>query len=399
MALQTGIFNINTGNPAELNKLSFAQRILRLYPNGSAPLYALTASAGKSTALSSTHGYFSKTLSFINITLAAGVLIGATSIVVPSTAGIVVGTVLFNPRTRENVRVTAIPDGVTLTVTRAFGRIVAAAMNIADKLIQIGSAFEEGSARPAAKRLSTEYIPNFTQIFRNAWALTDTARASLANQGIDNIAESARDCTMFHSIDMETAMIWGQAKMDTTGQTPIHATQGLIDAMEQYCPGNTNTALATTTFQQLITMLEPAFKYSTDLGNPNERVAFCGSTAMKVLHEIGRLSGVVEIYGTDTDFGMRFSSFKFYKGVVHLKEHPLFNDLGASGSMLVIDPAAVKLAFLGNRDAKVEEYGKDMKILNGSGADAVGGSLTSELAVELVNPYSCAYIDGLTAAA
>lgn len=397
MALQTGIFNASL-NPAELNQRSFAATILKLYPNGSAPMFAMTSQAGKATAKSATHGYFSKTMAFITLTLAAGVLIGDSSITVPTTAGMAAGMVLFNPRTRENVRITAVTNGTSIAVTRGFGRIAAAAMNIGDTLFQIGTAYEEGSNRPAARRLTTTYVPNFTQIFRNAWALTDTARASLAENGYNNMAENRADCGLFQSVDIETAIIWGQPKMDTSGATPIHATQGVVDAMEQYCPGNINVAGSTTTYDQLVAMVEPAFLYSTNVGNATERIGYADSVAMKVLTNIGRLYGDVNISQTETSFGMKFTSFNFYKGTIHLKEHPLLNGLGRSGTLLVVDPAAIKLAYLAGRDTKSEEYGTGGKIVE-SGVDAVGGSLTTEAAVELINPYSCALVEGLTAAA
>lgn len=397
MAITTGIFN-TTLNPAELNTRSFAETITRLFPNGSAPLFGMTAMSKKSKAKSSTHGYFSKTMSFIVQVLAVGVTIGATSIVVPSSAGMTPGMVLFNPRTRENVLITGITNSTTIAVTRAFGRVAAAAMNTTDELFQIGTAFAEGSNRPAARRLATVYVPNYTQIFRDAWALTDTARASYSEAGYDNVGEDRRECALFHSQNVETAIIWGQPKMDTSGSTPVHATQGIIDAMEQYCPQNTNTAGGTTTFDQLVTMVEPAFAFSTDMGSPNERVAVGDARAIKVLHDIGRKYGVVEITQTETSFGMKFSSFNFYKGTIHVKEHPLLNGLNRQGMLLMLDPAALRLAYLDGRDTKSEEYGSNGKILE-NGIDGVGGSLTTEAAVELVNPYSCALIEGLTAAA
>lgn len=397
MSIVSGLFNASL-NPAELNMRSFASHILRLFPNGSAPIFALTSQSGKSKAVSSTHGYFSKTMSFHVITLAAGVLIGADVITVPATAGMVAGMVLFNSRTRENVRVTGINSATELAVTRGFGRVAAAAMNVADVLIQVGTAYEEGSSRPTARRLSTTYVPNYTQIFRNAWALTDTARASLSEMGYSNIAEDRKDCAMFHSVDIESAIIWGQPKMDTTGATPIHATQGVLDAMEQYCPANTNAAAATTTFEQLVTLVEPAFLYSTDMSNPTDRVAFCDSTAMKVLNQIGKLSGQVQIQTSQTSFGMRFSTFNFYKGSIKLIEHPLLNGLQQSGTMLVMDMPALKLAYMEGRDAKPEEYGNNGKLVEG-GVDAVGGSQLSECAVELINPFACAVVTGLTAGA
>lgn len=398
MGLATGVFNANTGNPAELNARSFAAQILRRFPNGSAPMFALTSQTGRSRAKASTHSYFSKTMTFIVITLAAGVLIGDASITVPTTVGITVGMTFYNRRTTEVVRVTGITSGTVIAVTRAFGRVAAAAMNIGDVLVNIGSAFEEGSNRPVARRLTTTYVPNYTQIFRNAWALTDTARASYAEMGISNIAENRNDCGMFHSVDIESAMIWGQPKMDTTGTTPIHATQGILDALEQYAPENTNTAGATTSFDQLVALMEPAFKYSTNIGNAKERVAFGDAQAVKVLNAIGRKSGQIQMMTSQTQFGMKYTSFQFYKGTVDIIEHPMMNELAAPGSLLTMDMPALKLAYMDGRDTVPEEYGVGAgKKTDPTGLDSTGGSLTTELAVELINPFSCCWIDGLTA--
>ena len=399
MALISGIFNTNL-NPAELNAKSFAGTILRLFPNGSAPLFALTSQAGKSKAKASTHGYFSKTLTFVKTTASAADAAGVTNLSVASSAGITVSMVLMTTRTRENYRVTAIPDATHVTVTRAFGRVVAAANIIGDNLICVGTAFMEGSDRPVARQLSTVYIPNYTQIFRNAWGLTDTARASLAEMGYSNIAESRKDCSMFHSIDAESAILFGQPKMDTSGSQPLHATQGIIDAIYQYAPNNVNAAGPTTNYDQLVALVEEAWTYSTDASNPKMRAGFCDSTGMKVMHQIARLSGEVEIMQSETSFGMQFTKFKFYKGEINLIEHPLMNALqtAATGTLLVMDLPALKLAYMDGRDTIAEEYNINGKVIP-NGTDGVGGSLTSEFAVELINPYSCVYVTGLTAGA
>jgi len=397
MALATGLFNANL-NPAELNMRSFAANILRLFPNGSAPLFAMSSQSGKASAKSTTHGYFSKTMTFISQSPTAQVLVGGTTILVTSTAGMVEGMVLFNRTTRENVRITDVVSAVELTVTRAFGRVAAVQMETTETLIAVGTAYEEGSVRPTPRRLTTVYVPNYTQIFRNAWALTDSARASMAEAGISNIQENRQDCSLFHAADAEAAILYGQPKMDTTGTSPIHATQGIIDAIEQYAPANTNTAASTTTFAQLVALVEPAFQYSTDMSNPKERVIFGDSQAIKVINDIGRLSGVVQIMNKQTNFGMNFTQFGFYKGTVNLIEHPLMNGMGATGLAVVMDMAALKLAYLEGRDTKLEEYGTGGKIVE-SGVDSVGGSLTTEFAVELTNPFSCAVIYGLTAGA
>lgn len=396
MALLTGVFNTSQ-NPAELNARSFSDTILRLFPNGSAPIFALASKAGKKIAKSSTHGYFSKTMTFVTTTSTAGDTNVATTLTVGSTTGMVANMVLHNTRTRENYRIVSVPaGGVTVVVTRAFGRVTAAALNAADKILQVGTAFDENSLRPASRQLATTYIPNYTQIFRNAWGLSDTARASLSEIGYSNVAESRRDCALFHSVDIESAILFGQPKMDTSGAMPVHSTQGIIDAIYQYAPANINAAGATTTYSQLVALVEEFFNYSTDIGNNGERIAFCDRLAMKVITDVGRKSGQIQIMQSETGFGMKFTSFKMYQGTLNLVQHPLMNGLDPTGgNMLVVDMAAIKLAYMAGRDAVPEEYGVGMKAVE-LGTDGVGGSLTSELAVELINPYSCGYVTGLT---
>ena len=144
--------------------------------------------------------------------------------------------------------------------------------------------------------------------------------------------------------------------------------------------------------------MEPAFQYSVNIGNPKERIAFGDATAIRVMNHMGRLNGQITMTNSETRFGMKYTSFQFYKGTINLVEHPLMNGLGTVGQLLVMDMAALKLAYMDGRDTLPEEYGAGDK--HGStGVDAVGGSLTTECAVELVSPFSCAVITNLTAGA
>lgn len=396
--VNTGVFN-TTFNPAELNKRSFNATVLRLFPGGAAPLFGLTSQTGKSRAVSSTHGYFAKTFSFTSLTTHATLILAATTaITVVSTLGIVPGMLFHVPLTREVVRVASVTSATVIETIRGVGRIAAADIPLSTTISCIGTSHAEGSARPTARSIPTVYVPNFTQIFRNAWAVTETARASMVEAGEGNVAESKRDCMLFHATDIETATFLGQAKMDVAGAQPIHTTQGVIDAVYEHAPAvNVQTLGATTTLSQLETALAPGFEFNTDLGNAGERVAFVDSTALKVMNQIGRLNGQVELLSEQTTFGLRFSTFKFYKGIVRLIEHPMFNSLAAfGGTMVTVDLPAIKLAYMDGRDAVREEY---TGTTNNSGVDAVGGTLTSELAVETVNPSSCQVVTGFTAGA
>lgn len=402
MGFYSSVFN-TTINPTELNKRSFAATLLRLYPDGAAPIFALTGMLGRSKAVSSTHGYFTKTLAFAYVTInqtsgsTNGYNPSNTTFEVADSTSVIAGMVLYNPTTKENMRISSVTDATHIVVTRAFGRVAAAAISGTQKLVAIGSAYAEGSARPTARGLTTVYVANYTQIFRNAWALTGSARASATEMGFTNIQESRKDCAMLHSVEIESALIFGQPKMDTSGSQPLHATQGIVDATEQYASGNIHTASATTSLSTMIGYLEGAWTYSHDLGDSKQRVAYCGATAMKVFNEIARKNGTVQILPQQNTFGFRFTKFDFYKGAINLVEHPLLNGIQSMGGMcLGVDMPAIKLAYMDGRDTRPEEYGGTGNN-NANGVDAEGGSLTTEFAMEDLNPNGNFVIYGMTA--
>ncbi len=404
-----GAFNANglfytTYNPTQLNQRSFSNMILRLFPNGSAPLFALTGEAGRKRAKASEHGYFTKHFAVVRPKIDGAIaVVGTTTIVLDSTVGIVPGMVFQVPSTRENIRVLTVVDATDITVQRSFGSVTGSDIDDNEDLILVGNAQTEASLRPTERSMSAAYVPNYTSIVRNAWALSDTARASLAEAGYNNVAENKMDCMLFHSTDIETQMIWGQPvapAVDATSGKLIHSTQGFIDAMNDYAPGNINTAAATTNYSELVALVDPAFAQSTskDAMGRKERVAFCDNKAMQVLHDIGMNTHEVNMTIESTSFGMEFTNFRTYRGTLRLLEHPILTEMGngTTGTMLILDLPTVGVAYLDGRDVKKEEYDGSGDSTD-NGIDAVGGSLTSEFATEFHSPPTCAIVNGLTA--
>ncbi len=397
MTIATGMFN-HYMNPEQLRMKSFASSIARIFPDGTAPLFALTGQAGRATAKDIKHGYFSKTWEFKSASIAAAAA-GATTLTMftgSNTSGIVAKQIFMNTRTRENVRIDSVNSSTEVGVTRSFGTVAAAAILDTDRWVHIGTAHEQGSARPAARSIQTLWFENYTQIFRNAWALTDTARASLAEAGWKNPAENKRDCSMFHAQDIEATMLFGQKSIDTTGSTPLTTTQGIVDAIHEYAPDNVTTANATTNYDELEDMLTPCFKFNTSASSTKDRVLFTGSTGNKVLNQIGRNHAQAQMTLDQTQMGQTFTTIKTFKGRVHIIEHPMLNGLGYEDIAIVLDLAAIKLAYMSGRDTKPEEYGVGGSAEAKQGIDAMGGSLTSEAAVEFIAPYTCGIINGLT---
>lgn len=399
--MATGMINFSTVNgTTDFVKKSFAGMITRLMPNGSAPLFGLTSMLKDETAVQVEHGFFTKTMIFPSVNLDAAVADGvATTFTVASTANIVPGMILRAQSTGECVIVNTVPSSTSITVTRGVGTVAAAAIANDVNLYQVGNAFEEGSTRPSAVSIQAVRVTNLTQIFRNSWALTDTARATQVIAGDTNVAESRAECAAFHAVDIEKSLFFGQKFSGTRNSQPFRTMDGLINQVTINAAANVNTAAATTNYTQLEALLDLCFNTVTDPKVANERVLFCGGAAKRVLNNIGRLNGTYQLVDGQTSYGLQFSSFKTSRGTFRMIEHPLFNSNTDWAKMAVaVDLSSFNLAYLGDRKTVSSEYGTSGQAIE-NGIDAVGGSLTTELTCLVKNPAANAVIYGLTAAA
>ena len=405
--MSAGMFNTSQFT-TDLEKPSFAQMITRLMPNGTAPLFGLTSMLSSESAVQTEHGFFTKTMLFPEMTMSAIALAAATTFPVVTTANILPGMIMRVTSTGENVLVESILSATDVKVARSVGSVAAADTLIADTLYQVGNAFEESSTRPTAQNIIPVRITNLTQIFRNTWAISESARATQVIAGETNVAESRQDCAAFHAADIEKAIFFGQKSESTRNGQPFRTMDGLISIVGTagYYPpsylGSTNifTAGATTTWTQLEAMLDPIFDQVTDPKGSNERVMFVGGSAKLVLNNIGRLNGTYQLVDGQTNWGLQFSTLTTARGKLRLIEHPLFNSNATWSKMAVpVDLPTFRLAYLGDRKTQNKEFNTTGNQAQDNGIDAVGGTLTTELTAVVKNPPANAVIYNLTAAA
>jgi hypothetical protein len=404
--MSAGIFS--TGQlTQDLAKKSFASMITRLMPNGTAPLFGLTSMLPSDTAMQTEHGFFTKTMLFPQLTVsAAGQTAADTTFTVTSTTNVLPGMLMRVDTTGENVLVNSVMSGTQVSVQRGVGTVAAQAIAASVSLFQVGSAFEEGSIRPQSLIINPVRITNYTQIFRNTWAITDSVRATMMIAGETNVAESRQDCAAFHAADIEKGIFFGQKSSGTRNGQPFHTMDGLINIVgnlsyypSYYASVNVNTAGSTTNYTQLEGFLDPVFNQATDPKVANERVLFVGGSAKRVINNIGRLNGTYQIVDGQTSYGLQFSTFKTARGTFRMIEHPLFNSNTSWSKMAVaVDLSTFRLAYLGDRKTQNKEFNNDADA-NDNGIDAVGGTLTTELTTVVKNPPANSIIYNLTAAA
>lgn len=405
----SGIFN--TGNFAtDLAKKSFAAMITRLMPNGTAPLFGLTSMLSDETAAAVEHGFFTKTMIFPEgkINLGAGYSSTATTLILDSTTNLLPGMIMRIERTGENIIINTVASATSITVTRGVGTVAAAAIDDNDDLYQVGNAFEEASYRPTAQNVVPVRITNYTQIFRNTWAISGSAAATEVIAGGSTDAESRQDCAALHAADIEKAIFFGQKSQGTRNGQPFRTMDGLIAIVgtASYYPasygGSTNvfTAGGTTNWTQLEGFLDPVFDQATDPKVANERVLFVGGAAKLVLNNIGRLNGTYQLVDGQTNWGLQFSTLTTSRGKFRIIEHPLFNTNATWSKMAVaVDLSTFNLAYLKGRKTQNKEFNTKGEQAQDNGIDAEGGTLTTELTTIVKNPPANAVIYNLTAAA
>lgn len=396
-----GIFNTSQLT-TDLAKKSFPGMITRLMPNGNAPLFALTSYLESETAVQVEHGFFTKTIVFPSVVLAVAVANATDNVfTVVSTANILPNMILESDSTREQLIVDAVLSDTSIRVTRGAGVVAAAAINNSVALFQVGNASEESSLRPNALVINPVRVTNLTQIIRNTWAVSGTMRATMVIAGDTNVTESKQDCAALHAADIEKALFFGQKSQGTRNGQPFRKMDGIISLVSQLSPSQLTVAGATTTFAQFEAAVDPCFNQVTDPKAGNERILFVGGTARKVINNMGKLSGVVQIMDGQTSFGMQFSSFKTARGTFRMIEHPIFNSNTSWSKMAVaVDLSSFRVAYLGDRKTQNEEFnGPATGDASENGIDAVGGTLTTELTAVLKNPSANSVITNLTAAA
>lgn len=393
---------ISTANlPTDLARKSFSAMITRLMPNGTAPLFGLTALLKDETAFNIEHGYFTKTMIFPSAQLNGAIADGTVTLfTVVSNSDIVPGDQLRADTTGEIVLVTSVPSATQIVVQRGVGTVAAGAIADTVQLYHIGNAFEEGSVRPQAVAIvATRYV-NYTQIFRNSWAVTKTLAAMPMIAGDGLVGESRSDCASLHALAIEKSLFWGQKFFGTRNGQPFHTQEGIVGRITAAAPANIVTLGATTNWTQFEAALDPTLQTVTDPKTGNIRTMFVGGSARRVIHNIARLNSTYMIEQTITSWGLQIDTIKTPRGTFEMIEHPLFNAYGSTSTWakmaVIVDLNAFSLAYL-RRTENTEYNERGAEVDNG--IDARGGTLTTELTCLIKNPTAFGVLYNFTAAA
>ena len=441
--------NSSTAINSDLVKKSFATMVQYLLPRGDATLFGLSAKLKEETAVQIEHGFYSKVLVFPTFQLNATANFAATGWTVVNSGQAIVGGLykyvgLWDPvanslsthdtaMTGEVVQVTASAGegGTSVTVTRDIGgggsgtitsagayTIATPGTTPAPLFVYIGNAFADAANRPTSVLTKEIRVVNYTQIFRNAWAVSGTVAAIQNLVGDTNISKSRGECAQYHAKDIEASMIFGVGNSSATlvgmGNTGYNGRtmHGIINQIKLaqasglYLPGQSSSSNITSANSKVGTApavatsgalsmpdfenwINNCFDMAYDPSSAMERVLFVGRTSHIVLNRLAALNANYFIENGKTEWGLRFSRLHLTRGDVIVIEHPLFNTNPFWQSCaLAVDIASISVAYLTGRKTKSEEYNQSGLAVD-NGIDAQGGSLLSELTVLVKNPSGC----------
>jgi len=373
-----GIFSSNQGIVGD-RVGDFASAILQINPTGSALLLALTSGMQKAGASDTVFNWFED----VHQPGRQGVVSGGTTspVVITDGSGAVPGQIFMIEETGEYMYVTAVA-GNSLSVIRGMGGTAIVALQNTMHAQLIGNAHEEASAMPVAVTQQGHPRMNYTQIFRNAWAVSGTAKAVAFRTG-NKVANNKRNCAMYHSEDMERSIMWGVKDIRTLNGKPFRTTDGVKTQIANYGgqvdSANTGGTAGNYSRVDFEDFIRRVFAKNVK-GMPNERIALGGDIVLQVLNQMTFLDGVYNIAAGETKVGIMVTTIQTPFGKLNLMTHPLMNENPVwQHELYVLHPGAIRRRIL--RDTQDEGYDSNGNRIDGIDADE--GLMTTEMGIEV----------------
>ena len=324
-----------------------------LEPNGNAPLNALLAMGSSESTDDPEYKNFRDELPERVLTVSGAIASTSTGTITVTSSDdnkyAIAGAILINATTGEAMQVTADTTGTTLTVTRNIG---ATSYQIANgaKLFVAGYAAPEGGTTPTPISWDASAVSNYTQIFRTAFAVTETMKHTYLRTG-NKLEESATKALKIHMSDIERAMFFG-IKSESNGSTnqPTRYTGGLLNTIDNVVDCASNTTANTLTedaFDELL--ITSIFKYGS-----SQKIAFVGAKVANHLQQFGKNRWKpIQLSGT---YGVSLTQYTTFAGDLMVHLHPQFRQIpGMDTAMVVVDFPYLRYRYLDGRDTQLLE--------------------------------------------
>jgi len=268
----------------------------------------------------------------------ADALVGDTTIVLTSTAGLYGWLLIRNVTTNEQMRIVSVTNATDIVVERAVGTVAAVAVTAAtDNLIVLSSASEKGQASLNSFYVANQERSNYFQKF-----LTTSSEEDfdiLANK-INGWEEVITEKSVQHALEIEKAMMFGQKASSTdpvTGKV-YYTMEWMIENAKRGWTNDISGALSRTTLEEA---LQAPLKYTKD--GSFKKIVICGS---KVRSAIGTLFEDRLQTTQIKDIDLTFDSIKINQWTFVFVDHPMLDAAsGYEDIMFIVDPSFLKVIY------------------------------------------------------
>lgn len=364
------------GWSADERPKNYRELILLLFPNSPLSLTALMSKLRVRATDDPEFKIFTKSLPTQRVVVSGSQTSGDLTIETQGSGASIVlkkGHSLINERTLEVIWVTADPTTPFNQFSAARGKgSTAAAMNDGDGLLIVGSHHQEGAGVPTAISYEPSVINNYTQIFRTALHLTNTAKATNLRTGSD-LEERQRETLEIHAIEREMAYVFGTGVEDTSGAQPERTTKGFISLVST----NVKDFAGAVDIDSWESFMEDIFEDGS-----SEKLLLAGNTAITNVNKVARIHGEIQMTPMSETYGMMLDRYRTPYGFLQIRQHPLFSKNATFRSWgIVVDPE-----YLADRILSGKGVNRDTNYLENrqnAGDDATKDEWLTESGLEL----------------
>ncbi len=350
---------------------NWRQKLLRLYPNGAAPLTAIMSMMSSEKTSDPHFHWFTKMLADQRSTITGRYTDQALS--ANYTGGGVAGDVLYLKMaeaeidkygTTHQVLLRASADLTVDVNAKVVGRnkngnnsylkvrlledddnSSTHSLVDADTCLIVGTINPEGARAPGSIMYDPVEWENYTQIFRTPLEHTRTAiKTQLRTEA--NVKEAKREALELHGVEMEKAFIFGVRSINTGDNgKPERTTAGIksfITSNRFDFKADGGGTWKANGEDWLDEKLEQVFRFGAQ-----EKLALCGSGALLAVNRVAKIGGNIQLTVKSKSYGIQVLEWVTAFGVLNLKMHPLFNyEPTLRNAMLIVEPRLLTYRYI-----------------------------------------------------
>lgn len=315
-------------------------------------------------------------------TLTVAASASATSLTVDDTTFLVANTLVYNPRTHEQFRITSVDSTTTLTVVRAFGNNAAKAMVAGDTLIYTSTAVDEGASRPPTLMRGVSDGELYCQQIVHATGLTDWEAKTMQRGGAEKPRLQKQAIEEF-AMKKERAAVLGVPYYSTNGSSMRTSTMA---GLRWFCheKGWQCPQPGVTTYDGICYALHRIAQF----GKGAELYGLCGTEVLMKVNRISEFRDNIRTVPEATSLGFDVREILVPGGIrLRLVLHELMDEPGLDREILV-----TRLSDLRKRSFSPIDIRTGIQD-NGDYIDV--WSLSEIFGMEHKNTYGCGVISNL----